>query len=550
MKRFLIALFFLLGTYANTMGQMPNGSIAPDFTLQDIDGHTHHLYDYLDSGKVVILDFFEVMCGPCWNYHETHALAHAFNAWGPGGTNELMIFEVEGIKSSINQIRGLTPPTYGNWTEGEPFPFIETCLPNNNKIVSDYMVNFFPSVYLICRDRRVKLIGTADTAAIHAQMHNCPAAPSDSLFLDLVKIDSAKVVTCTNSIHPYLKFQNYGTKTIHSAKISVSMDGQAPEILTWSGELKTYAILQFDGKNFTQVPDGSHTIQYLITELNGSATGFKRDTLSYRFSNIQYALPLPYSQTFTDPLFPYNNWTIDNPYKSIPTWERADLGYAGALRIPYFNIPTDYTSALYIPAMLFSGISGPCMRFEMACTHNNSVIKPTGYDLIEFDYSTDCGVTWELMAQLSELDYQSAPDDSTYFIPTESQWKPVVINVPKVANKPLVMFRLLSSPAAGNNMYLKNIRFDNSAGFNEEIRADGVFIYPVPSRDVIHIIFGVAQMEGRFELYDPTGVKLRTTLFTGGKKASVGIENLIPGCYFLRIITPGSSIIRKIIVCQ
>ncbi|MCB0810867.1 MAG: hypothetical protein KDB96_16435, partial [Flavobacteriales bacterium] len=65
-RNLLAALLLLAGT--NASAQIPDGSMAPDFTLTDYYGTTHHLYSYLNAGKTVYLEIFAVHCPTCWAY--------------------------------------------------------------------------------------------------------------------------------------------------------------------------------------------------------------------------------------------------------------------------------------------------------------------------------------------------------------------------------------------------------------------------------------------------------------------------------------------------
>ena len=54
----------------------PNGSTVADFTVTDVEGNVHSLYDITSQGKYVVLDFFFAACGPCQgtqpHYNQLH----------------------------------------------------------------------------------------------------------------------------------------------------------------------------------------------------------------------------------------------------------------------------------------------------------------------------------------------------------------------------------------------------------------------------------------------------------------------------------------------
>ena len=56
-KIFTIFALITLFSFSNSYAQLANGSVAPDFTLTDLNGTTHNLYDYIDDGYTVFLDF-------------------------------------------------------------------------------------------------------------------------------------------------------------------------------------------------------------------------------------------------------------------------------------------------------------------------------------------------------------------------------------------------------------------------------------------------------------------------------------------------------------
>ena len=147
-KLALLALMIpalLLGFSSNA--QLPDGSIAPDFTADDINGNTWNLYSLLAEGKTVILDFSATWCNPCWSYHNSGILSSLYDSHGPNGTDELQILFIESDPDTdLNDLLGEGENTLGDWTEGTDYPIID----NGQSIFWDYENSFYPTILMVC----------------------------------------------------------------------------------------------------------------------------------------------------------------------------------------------------------------------------------------------------------------------------------------------------------------------------------------------------------------------------------------------------------------
>lgn len=158
MKRKFILLAFVFFILTTASAQIVDGNPAKNFSMKDLDGNTHKLFDYLDDGKVVVIDFFAVWCQPCWSYHNSGAFKTAWNNWGPqGGSDQLMLFAIEcdeGTIAQINGAPGTESSSWGDFVTGTPYPIIATIPPNSASIGYYYNVQYLPTVQLVCPDKK------------------------------------------------------------------------------------------------------------------------------------------------------------------------------------------------------------------------------------------------------------------------------------------------------------------------------------------------------------------------------------------------------------
>lgn len=85
MKKILQAFVAVTLTFSaiESKAQLATGSIAPDWTLSDINNVSYNLYSYLDSGITVYIDVSATWCSPCWGFHNTGLWDSLWEEHGP-----------------------------------------------------------------------------------------------------------------------------------------------------------------------------------------------------------------------------------------------------------------------------------------------------------------------------------------------------------------------------------------------------------------------------------------------------------------------------------
>jgi len=274
MKKFLLTLAAIAMSLGTAFAQLPAGSTAPNFTITDIDGNTHNLYDILDEGKPVLLDLFAVWCSPCWTFAETEVFDEFDALYGASGDNSVFTIAVESDASTPASSLSGGGNSVGDWTSLINYPLADDA---DASIATDYALGYYPTIYLICPDRSVTEIGqgpgtiywTVETLAEEVFMNTCPQPVEGSNAV--MQSYNSELISCGgDKITPVVTILNMGTVDMTACTINTIVGGATVSSTDWTGSLSTFGSEQV---TLSDISPGNQSVTFEVVMSNDLVAG-------------------------------------------------------------------------------------------------------------------------------------------------------------------------------------------------------------------------------------------------------------------------------------
>ena len=262
----LVTLLLALALGFGLKAQCPLNQ-AVDFTATDCHGTEVHLFDILDGGQYVLIDFFFVNCGPC--QQATPKVVESYYAMGCN-MHDVFYMEISDRDSDAAcqnwcQNYGVEYPTIGGPAGG-------------SGICNTYQIGAFPTVILIAPDRQILIndlwpISNAQTV-INAleqhglQQHDCNT-PSYNPQVSIT-VDQVLETEVTATFTPNADCASYGYMMATEAEIQEWMGIAGldlPEYI-WTYGIPGEGTL---ANTFTDLtPDTEYVIYAVPADANGN----------------------------------------------------------------------------------------------------------------------------------------------------------------------------------------------------------------------------------------------------------------------------------------
>ena len=587
MKKFLtfaFALFLSISVSAQT-----TLTEAIDFSATAHNGEEIDLFEILDGGQYVLIDFFFSTCGPCKEY-----APRIVDAYYMLGCNEGDIYFMEVSPTDNNK-----PYSTDAWINqfNIPYPTIHTQTggTTGDQIYEMYQIEACPTMLLISPDREILLSDyhpeSADamveyfTTTFDIEENYC-GNQTPSVSVATTKVDGATgkdILEASTKVHVDFRANVAVDKFYYTISTSAQLTSEDViangtlaeskefshtfEDLTESTKYYVYAqAVGHDGANGeksvletkTLCPGDNGDVTFEL-EVNISASHLvakatpSESTADYHFGFTRKE----YYDEGADAGFPTENQFIflnalandGYPFCDAETYQLPLKDENGTPRFqpntPYYlvAIGRNGEGQWFAPTKIEFIVEQPVGPAEVSLNvkpmATSATVSAVPNDFtVEFHFGLVTKATYDSFGAES-LIQQIRNDGYPYYQASESTWDNLTPNTKYVA--------LGSALNAGNEWGETAIKhFSTDPDGLVEVEAN-LNIYPNPAQSMINIESSL-NGEAQVNIFDMTGRSVKEVSVENMSKASINVEDLNKGVYFISVQQDKSYSIQKLVI--
>jgi Subtilase family/Secretion system C-terminal sorting domain/CARDB len=278
------------------------------------------------------------------------------------------------------------------------------------------------------------------------------------------------------------------------------------------------------------------------------------DAQELDFYAFTEATAVDFEETFETNGFPPASWTVENN-DDDETWEeRTDVtGIDGnvttaAFLNNYIYNATGEEDIITTEIFDLTDIEDAILTFDLAKAQYSSTL----FDGLRVEVSADCGVTYEVVYDKTDLELSTVPNyvTSNWDPASASDWRTEQIDLAAYEGG-TVQVRFINVNNYGNSTFIDNVNVMGEEvilGIEDNLLS-GIRMYPNPTGERTFIDFGsITFSSATLEVTNSLGQTITRMAPESTNKIAINVANYATGLYFITIVADGQTTTKKLVV--
>lgn len=371
-------------------------------------------------------------------------------------------------------------------------------------------------------------------------------------------------VNCASTATPQAVVKNNGVDAITTMTINPFVDATAQTPFIFNGNIAAGATQTITLNPISGLTAGNHTFSVNIVGVNAGDNNIANNTKKQQFTVVTTYSTTPIVQTYSLAAFPGAGWILINTDggAATATWQRSTavgaygITPAGCAKYNFYNnANVGDVDEIYMPAMSFTGLTAPTLKFDMAyCTYLDGSTQLN--DKLDVKLSTDCGVTWTNIYSGAGAGMATAPTRTNAYTPAANEWVSKNIDLTAYANQPEVLVKFVATNDYGNNLYIDNINISEYATSISKIEnsVNSIELFPNPTSNQTTLTLALSKdSEVNVSVVNNVGQIVfvnNASLSAGTSTLDIDTKNFASGIYNVIISTNNGSMTKKLSVTK